>query len=161
MQHFQKSAVYCGAILTLILCPIASAALAQANETKAEVKSETRNDKLPACLGEISRATMLEDATLRSGTMRANISAAQKLGNAAHDELVGLLKSATPAGRVISLCLLQKLEPGHFAQYVEQVRADSGDSSVSYISASERCHYTVNDILNDLASARPSIKVVY
>ena len=173
MQQIPKSAIFCGAILTLALCPVASgcsglfslqnagAALAQASGSAEKVIEEAKNDKLPACLAEISRATTIEDATLRSGVMRPNILGAQKLGNAAHDDLVALLKTATPAGRVISLCLLKRIDPGHYNLFVDQLRAESGDLSVSYVSPGERCHYTVNDILNDLASARPSIKVLY
>jgi hypothetical protein len=178
MRHFSNSTIYCGAIFTLLLplC-LSSGAFAQTSgqgiegkptapvpgkvSAPVDIKVEAKKEHLPPCLANIAMAASIEDATLRTGIMRPNILEAQKMGPAGKNDLVAMLRSATPAGRVIALCLLKRIDPSYYPQYATQLRVECGDMSVSYISASERCHYTVSDILNDLESANPTIKVVY
>jgi hypothetical protein len=134
-----------------------------AQDPKPDTKPDTKQDpkkELPRCLAEIAKATVIEDATLRSVKLKDSLLAAQKLGPKAKDLLIEVIQTATPAGRLISLALLRKLDAGEYQKLADQLKQELGDQSVSYISPSERCHYSVSDILNDMAAKTPLIKLL-
>ena len=118
--------------------------------------------KLPPCLSEIAAATSIEDANLRSARSRESLLAAEKLGPAASEALVEMVEKATPAGRLISLALLRKMkiDPTRYRELADKLNSEAGDQSVSYVAPGERCHYSVGDILNDMASNQPLIKIL-
>ncbi len=118
--------------------------------------------KLPTCLSEIAAATVIEDGTLRSARSRETLLAAEKLGPAEVDALVEMVEKATPAGRLLSLALLRKMKiaPARYQKLADNLNDTVGDQSVSYIAPGERCHYSVADILNDMASNQPLIKML-
>lgn len=115
---------------------------------------------LPAPLAEIAKATSIEDAALRSAKLKDSLLAAQKLGQSARGMLVDMTHTATPAGRLLALALLRKIDPGEYQKQAEALKQDIGEEKVSYISTSERCHYSVSDILSDQASKTPLIKLL-
>jgi len=121
---------------------------------------QTTKQELPACLVEIAKATVIEDAALPSCKLRNSMLEAQKLGAGARGDLIDLVQNATPAGRLISLALLKKIDIEQFKKLTEALKQELGDQSVAYTSATERCHYTVADILNDMASSKPLIKIL-
>jgi hypothetical protein len=139
------------------------AQLDAAQDTKQDPKPDSEQDakkELPPCLAEIARATVIEDATLRSVKLKDSLLAAQKLGPKAKDLLIEIIQTATPAGRLISLALLRKIDAGEYQKLADQLKQELGDQSVSYISPSERCHYSVSDILNDMAAKTHLIKLL-
>jgi hypothetical protein len=116
--------------------------------------------ELPPCLAEIAKATVIEDGTLRSCKLKDSLLAAQKLGPAAKDMLIEMAHTATPAGRLLSLALLRKIDSAEYQKQADALNQELGAQSVSYISPSERCHYSVSDILSDQASKTPLIKLL-
>ena len=128
-------------------------------DTKPDSKQDAKKE-LPPCLAEIAKATVIEDATLRSVKLKDSLLAAQKLGPKAKDLLIEIIQTATPAGRLISLALLRKIDAGEYQKLADQLKQELGDQSVSYISPSERCHYSVSDILNDMAAKTHLIKLL-
>lgn len=123
-------------------------------------KPAVAEKQLPPCLAEIYKAQGIEDGALKSGKMRDSLIEAQKLGAGARANLMDMAQTASPAGRLISIALLKKLDPPLAQKLAETLKQEAGDQSVSYISPTERCHYSVSDILNDLSSARPLIKIL-
>jgi hypothetical protein len=118
--------------------------------------------KLPPCLSEIAAATSIEDANLRSARSRQSLLAAEKLDATASATLEEMVEKATPAGRLISLALLRKMkiDPKRYRELADKLNSEAGDQSVSYVAPGERCHYNVADILNDMASNQPLIKIL-
>jgi hypothetical protein len=103
---------------------------------------------------------VIEDASLRSVKLKESLLAAQKLGPGARDMLVEIVQTGTPAGRLLSLALIRKFDGGAYQKLADALKQEAGDQPVSYISPSERCHYSVSDILNDMAAKQPLIKML-
>jgi|GEM_PF-734741 len=116
--------------------------------------------KLPPCLAEIFKAQSIEDGALKSAKLRDSLLAAQKMGASAKDALIEMAQTASPAGRIISIALLKQLDAQLSQKLAQALKEEMGDLSVSYVSPAERCHYSVSDIINDMASAHPLIKVL-
>ncbi|MBU6452905.1 MAG: hypothetical protein KGS72_14055 [Cyanobacteria bacterium REEB67] len=143
--------------------PLDAPSVAPAAKKELEQPSPvTYSHKLPTCLSEIAAATVIEDGTLRSARSRETLLAAEKLGPTEVDTLEEMVEKATPAGRLLSLALLRKMKiaPARYQKLADNLNDTVGDQSVSYISPSERCHYSVADILNDMASSQPLIKML-
>jgi hypothetical protein len=156
----------CGQALVLALasglCDAGPALLARpyGNSLIPAAFAEDAKKELPPCLAEIAKTTVIEDGRLRSAKLRESLMAAQKLGPGAKDMLVEMAQTATPAGRLLSLALLRKIDSALYQKLADGLKQELGDQSVSYISPSERCHYSVADILNDMAGKNPLIKLL-
>ena len=122
--------------------------------------AEEAKKELPPCLAQIAKATVIEDGALPSNKLKESLLAAQKLGPSAKDMLVDLAQTATPAGRLLCLALLKKIDPAQSQKLASAFKQEAGDQPVSYTSLSEHCHYSVSDILNDMASSQPLIKLL-
>jgi len=130
-------------------------------EAEAKSKSEAQPQlQLPPCLAEIFKAQAIEDGSLKSAKLRGSLLEAQKMGAGAKDALTEMAQTASPAGRLISVALLKRLDAPLSTKLAQALKQELGDQSVSYVSPAERCHYSVSDILNDMASAHPLIKVL-
>jgi hypothetical protein len=122
--------------------------------------AEEAKKELPPCLADIAKATSIEDGRLKSARLKDSLLAAQKLGPSAREMLVEMAQTATPAGRLLAVALLRKIDAAEYQKQADALKQEIGEEKISYTSPSERCHYNVSDILSDQASKTPLIRLL-
>jgi hypothetical protein len=135
--------------------PSASAAPAPAGNAARAIER-----KMPACLTAIAQAGRLEDISLKSARLREAIAEAVKLGPSSREDLRWIVENGSPCGRIYAVCLLKVFDRPEATEAARALKEGMSDVNLEFVSASERCHYSVGDVLIDQSSAHPLIQLV-
>lgn len=116
--------------------------------------------KMPACLTAIAQAGRLEDLSLKSARLKEAIAEAVKLGPSSREDLRWIVENGSPCGRIYAVCLLKVFDRPEATEAAKALKEGMSDVNLEFVSASERCHYSVGDVLIDQSSAHPLIQLV-
>jgi hypothetical protein len=116
--------------------------------------------KMPACLTAIAQAGRLEDVSLKSARLKEAIAEAVKLGPSSRDDLRWIVENGSPCGRIYAVCLLKVFDRPEATEAAKALKEGMSDVNLEFVSASERCHYSIGDVLIDQSSAHPLIQLV-
>jgi hypothetical protein len=116
--------------------------------------------KMPACLTAIAQAGRLEDVSLKSARLKEAIAEAVKLGPSSREDLRWIVENGSPCGRIYAVCLLKVFDRPEATEAAKALKEGMSDVNLEFVSASERCHYSIGDVLIDQSSAHPLIQLV-